>query len=141
MTKKDEYLDIAEKLFVNEYKTLDQIAEIIPVSVRTLAYWKNECFWDRKRLNYVETKRSLHEKLFKTLEEAADDVRLAQKTEEGVNPVAFLNLKRLIEVIDKVQKYESSIEFKEEKKTEQSGGASRVEIVDMIRNELGLNDE
>lgn len=134
MSKKDQHFETAEKLYVYEHKTIEQIADLLPVAVRTLHYWKTEGLWDRKRCKYIETRKSFHEEIYDMAREMAESIRLELKSEEGVTPASYLNLKRIVEVIDKVKKYESSV--KVDQKEDPASDINIDQILEAVRSKV-----
>ena len=62
--KKTEYFAEAERLFIVENYTLEDIANKLPVTTRTLIDWKKEGDWDRKRRELAKQKEAFHVELY-----------------------------------------------------------------------------
>lgn len=106
MNKKTEWLIPAEQMYVSDTsKTLEDIARIIPVSVRTLSEWKSSCKWDEKRKEYATTAVGFEEKIrrltFK-LVTRLDEMELEDITTGDVDKLTKLiaNLERLAKLYD-----------------------------------------
>jgi transposase-like protein len=66
--KEEAYWDEAERLFVRENKTVEQIAQILPVSANTLYKWRLKGGWEAKRAAALASPRDLAERMRRTLE-------------------------------------------------------------------------
>lgn len=63
MAKKAIFYEEAEKLYVIEQNTLEDIQAKLPVSERTLRTWKADGDWDTKRIQYSKSGRGMEEAL------------------------------------------------------------------------------
>lgn len=63
MSKKAVFYEEAERLYVVEGNTLEDIEAKLPVVERTLRNWKAEGDWDRKKKQRIENRRGLDEDL------------------------------------------------------------------------------
>jgi hypothetical protein len=98
--KEEAYFDQAERLFVREGKTPEQIAEILPVSSNTLYKWKLKGGWGDKRAAALTAPRTLGEKLRGILEDKITDL----EAEKGINPASFDAIYKAFCAIDKLEK-------------------------------------
>ena len=136
MTKKEANFELAENLYVYEHMTIDAIAQRLPVSERTLRYWKAEGNWDIKRYEYIRKRKAFHEELFDLAKKMSQSIKEEIKETGHANPSACLNLKRLIDLLDKVKHYENSIET-ENNSTENT--MTTEELIELMKNGvLGL---
>jgi transposase len=60
LNKKKIYYAEAEKLYVVEQMTIEEIASRFNLAVRTIKYWKQGQGWDVKRSAYLESQQSSH---------------------------------------------------------------------------------
>lgn len=84
MAVKAEKYPEAERLYVQERCTLEQISDKLGVSERTLRYWSKEGSWKERRQSLDETAGKLHEKLAAVTEAMLD--RLLQVLKQGEEP-------------------------------------------------------
>ena len=63
MKKFELYGEQAERLYVRESKTLEQIKEILHVSLTTLSDWSQKCEWPQKRAEQLKTPQIIEEKV------------------------------------------------------------------------------
>ena len=115
MNKKKIYYAEAEKLYVVEQMTIEEIATSFNIAVRTIKYWKQGQGWDVKRQEYMKAQQASHEdgyryarKLLRAISEDEEDGRkisagrlrsLARITR------SFLNMKKDDEKGDKLRKF------------------------------------
>ena len=57
MSKKKFYYAEAERLYVEEQMTIEEISHRLNVSIRTLKSWKKENGWNEKRQEFISSKR------------------------------------------------------------------------------------
>ena len=67
--KRDLYYDQAEKLFCEAHKSIEQIAEILPVTAKTLYEWKQYGDWTTRKKAYLASRRNVADILREKLEE------------------------------------------------------------------------
>jgi transposase-like protein len=80
--KEEAYWDEAERLYVRENKTAEQIAQILPVSANTLYKWRTKGGWEGKRAAALASPRDLAERMRRALERYL--ATLESRAEEGV---------------------------------------------------------
>jgi len=74
MGKFEIYFDEAEKLHVQKAKSLEEIAQLLPVSVQTLSKWKNDGQWAEKRKAALRSPRTIAEALRDALEQKLEKI-------------------------------------------------------------------
>ena len=117
MNSKRHLINEAERLFVEEYMTIEEIADKLHTCIRTISNWKNECSWDKKRKAFLNSKQSFHGELFefarKLMKGISEDLDAGEKIDTG-RMYAFC---RLIPLFTKVKTYEEDVSHKEVDKT------------------------
>ena len=63
--KKQLLSETAEKLYIEKFMTLENIARQLNVNERTLRRWKADDNWDEKRSEYLKNNTTFHEDLYK----------------------------------------------------------------------------
>lgn len=131
--KKALYFDQAERMYVVDQISFAEIAERIPISVRSLSTWAREGDWRNKRAKYLEERQSFHEELYEfgrtLMRKIQDD--FAEGKEVSANQL--YTLKSLLPQITRVRDYEDLLK---------KAGADKPEEMDeenllaMIRKEL-----
>ncbi len=83
--KEHSYLNQAERLFVHEGRTLEEITTRLSVDLTTLLDWQNKGEWDRKRSAILANPENLAERLRLAL----GKMLAALENGEELNPKAF----------------------------------------------------
>lgn len=140
MSKLNLYND-AEKLFLYDRLSPDEISEKLQISRRTVYYWKNKFNWDKK-LSQVLTNRQIFSI------ELQDFVKLLMKNiietienKGPTNQAILYSLVKLLNQMPELQKNENfvqSIIKPKSKETEKQKQAKMSEIVDEVNRMFGL---
>ena len=136
MTKKHLYYSEAERMYVVNQMTIEEIASRSNSNERTVRRWKEEGDWDTKKSQYILSKQMFHEELYefarKLMSGIKDDLDKGEKVDTG-RMYAFI---RMLPMILKVKEYED-ISAKKENKEDKKGLTQ--DIVALIEQEvLGL---
>jgi len=123
MGKMAAYYEEAQRLFVQEGKTLSEIAQILKdVSERTLARWSSEGEWMRKRKEYLRSE----EHFSQILQELK--YKLAVAALSDPNPQTIYALCRVIAVL----KPSAAVELRQLEKEEAEGKRKSPEEIQRI---------
>lgn len=139
MTKKHLYYSEAERMYVVNQMTIEEIASRANSNERTVRRWKEEGDWDTKKNQYLLSKQMFHEELYefarKLMSGIKDDLDKGEKVDTG-RMYAFI---RMLPMILKVKEYED-ISAKKDEKSDKKGLTQ--DIVELIEQEvLGLRRE
>lgn len=139
MNSKRQYFDEAERLFVIEHLSLDEIAHRLKLCRKTVMIWKESGDWDNKRKQYLRSKQTFHEELYefakKLMKGITDDIDAGEKIDTG-RMYAFC---RILPMIHKVKDYEDVVAKKEPK--EQSKGLTPELIAQIEEEVLGIKHD
>lgn len=136
MAKKQFLLADAERLYVQEQLTLEEIAGRMDVSVRSLQTWKTEHEWDRKRANFLNSRMNLHAELQDFTLKLMRNIRDDLDTGKELQAARLHTLARLLPFIPKLKEYEDDIA-----KTQADDKPSDLntdDIVAIVRAALGV---
>lgn len=133
MTKKDEYYNTAETMYIKERFTIEEIALRIPISERSLRYWMDEGSWKQKRKEHEHKTRKYHENILETVTILGDSIK--EDIELGNEPsTSRINaFASLVSVLEKMKKYEDTVQTETKKVS-----TSNEDPLNLIRKELGL---
>ena len=139
MTKKHLYYSDAERMYVVNLMTIEEIASRANSNERTVRRWKEEGDWDTKKKQYLLSKQLFHEELYefarKLMNGIKDDLDTGEKVDTG-RMYAFI---RMLPMILKVKEYED-ISAKKENTDEKKGLTQ--DIISIIEQEvLGIKRE
>lgn len=82
--------DEAERLYVQDGKTLEDIKKTLQVSTKTLSQWKKDGEWDEQRKRYLKSERHFKDILHELKH------KLAVKALESMNPQDVYALVRVV---------------------------------------------
>lgn len=99
----------AERLYVSEYNTLEQISEKLQVSERALRYWKDEGGWDKKRATFNENSAAFHAELYDLARSLAKTIKTSLDSEAEPSPHQLYTLTKLIPLLNKTKDYEDAV--------------------------------
>lgn len=139
MTKKHLYYSEAERMYVVNQMTLEEIASRINSNERTVRKWKTEGDWDTKKSQYLISKQMFHEELYEFARKLMSGIREDLENDKKVDTGRMYAFTRMLPMILKVKEYED-ISLKKEKSEDKKGLTQ--DIVAIIEQEvLGLRRE
>lgn len=112
MTKKDTHFSDAERMYVIEQMTLEEIASKTDSNERTIRRWKEEGDWDLKRDRFLDSKQLFHEELYEFARELMSRIREDLASGEKVDTGRMYAFLRMLPSIMKVKEYEDVVEKK-----------------------------
>ena len=114
MNSKRQYYDEAERLFVIEHMSLEEICNRLKLCRKTVMNWKEVGNWDGKRKQYLRSRQTFHEELYefakKLMKGISEDMDSGEKVDTG-RMYAFC---RILPMIGKVKDYEDVVAKKKE---------------------------
>lgn len=131
--KRSIYFDQAERLYVVDQLSLVDIAERLPISVRTLSTWSREGDWRAKRAKYLEERKTFHEELYEFGRELLRKIKVDLAANKEVSANQLYTLKSLLPQISRVKAYE---DLRKQADENQQGDVSEDELLAIIRREL-----
>ena len=133
MNKKDYHLNEAERLYVYDYNTVDEIASKLGISTKTVCRWKDRYDWEYKRKSFLKSKQAFHEELYEFARKIMKDITADMESGEKVDPGRFYAFCRLLPMFGKVKDYEDIVAKKPEKETQKG---LTPEIIARIEEEI-----
>jgi len=107
--KRAQFYSEAERLYVQEQRTFEDIAKQLDVAERTLRNWAEDGKWQARREQYVAMQTSTHEDMH-TLVRGL--LRLANKDIADQKPPSqsvLYTISKIAPLLDRVKKYEDSV--------------------------------
>lgn len=108
MTKFNQ-LSQAERMYIYDKKSLNEIGIELGLSRRILFYWKKEYNWDKKRFYFYKTKEKFSKELLdfarKMMKKISADIDNNQQTPQS----EMYSLMNILKNIPQVKEYESSM--------------------------------
>lgn len=140
MSKKDEYLFQAQKLYTIEGHTLEDIAQKLPVTVRTLYTWSKDYNWQTKKEQYIKDKTNFSEEIYSFFMRVQRSIE--EDIQQGIEPSKqrVSLLKTLADSIDKLKKYETAMKEEQAASTTTKSNITELskDAVQKINEVLGL---
>ncbi len=117
MTKKEVLLENAQRLYVIEQMTIDEVAQKVDVNERTIRRWKTEHNWDLRKDQYVKTKQMFHEELYNFARKLMVSIEYDMDNNEKVDPGRMFAFTKMLPLITKIKEYEDDVSKKETEDT------------------------
>ncbi len=112
MTKKEVLLENAQRLYVIEQMTIDEVAQKVDVNERTIRRWKTEHNWDSRKEQYVKTKQMFHEELYNFARKLMVSIEYDMDNNEKVDPGRMFAFTKMLPLITKIKEYEDDVSKK-----------------------------
>lgn len=143
MNSKKYLFNEAERLFIYEYLTVDELANKLNLNRKTVISWKEQGDWDKKRRDFLKSKQSFHQELYEFARKLMKDISCDLDAGEKVDPGRMYAFCRMLPMFGKVKEYEDVVAKKEVK--EEPKGLTPELIAQIEEEVLGItpndNDE
>lgn len=113
MTKKNSLATCAERMFVIEQMTINEIASQLQVHEKTIRNWKEEYNWASKRQQYVNTTTMFHEELFNFARKLMTSIEYDIDNNEKVDSGRMFAFTKMLPLITKIKAYEDEVAKKD----------------------------
>ena len=113
MSKKDVLLETAQRMFVVEQMTIEEIAVKLEVNEKTIRRWKQRYDWDYKKNNYINSKTMFHEELYNFARKLMTSIESDIDSNERVDPGRMFAFTKMLPLITKIKEYEESVSKKQ----------------------------
>ena len=117
MNSKKQYFDEAERLYVLDYCSLEEIANRLKLNRKTVMAWKEQGDWNNKRKKFLLSKQSFHEERYEFARTLMKDITSDIDAGEKVDPGRMYAFCKIIPMFTKVKDYEDIVAKKEQKET------------------------
>lgn len=129
--KKELYFLASEKLYIEEFQTLSEIARKYHLALKTLTNWKKEGKWEEKKKEYLEKKQSLNVELFDLAKKITKNISQDLDNKVKVEPGRYYALTSILSALTPTKKYEDV-------KKKEIGKKDSKETIKEIKQILGL---
>ena len=99
----------AQKLYVQENKTLDEIGMELDLSRRTLFYWKKQYDWDKRKFEYEHEKDAFSQELLELARKMMRKLNNDLDKNLHTNQSEIYSFMNILKNIPLLKEYESSI--------------------------------
>ena len=128
----------AERLYVIEQMTVEEIAEKLKVGEKTIRNWKSESNWDLQKHHYIQSKQMFHEDLYNFARKLMATIEDSFEKGEKVDPGRMYAFMRMLPMITKIKEYEDVV-VKSKDKYDNKKGPSKALIKQIEFEILGIN--
>ncbi len=113
MSKKDICIADAERMYVIEQMTINEIASKLELGEKTVRNWKSDENWDSKRKAFLKNKQAFHEELYDFARELMAAIKRDLANGERVDTGRMYAFLRMLPSIIKVKEYEDIADAKQ----------------------------
>ena len=115
MAKNQVLLSNAERLYVVDQLTIEEVAQKVGVNERTIRRWKTDHKWDLKKEQYLSTKTMFHEELYNFARKLMTSIEYDIDNNEKVDPGRMFAFTKMLPMINKIKEYEDELANKPDK--------------------------
>jgi hypothetical protein len=133
--KKAQYFAEAERLYIVEQNTINEIASRLKLGEKTVRLWKEEGQWEEKRKQHLAQKESFHEELYGFARFLMSKIKEDMNDNVKVDPGRLYTFARILPLITKVKDYEDIV-GKDQSKPAFDKNAVPDSLIDLIRKEV-----
>ncbi|MCI1274352.1 MAG: helix-turn-helix domain-containing protein [Clostridiaceae bacterium] len=109
MPKKENLSENAERLYVIDRMTINEVADRIGVNERTIRRWKTQYNWENKKKQYLDTKSMFHEDLFNFSRKLMTSIEYDMDNGVKVDPGRMFAFTKTLPLITKIKEYEDAV--------------------------------
>lgn len=109
MSNKAFLMSEAERLYVYEFNTIEEVASKLRLSTKTISRWKLKEDWEYKQKAFLKSKQSFHEELYELARNLIKGIKEDMAMGEKVDPGRMYAFCKIIPLFAKVKDYEDLI--------------------------------
>ena len=110
------YYNEAERLYLYDGLTVDEIYKQLNISRRTVYYWKNKYKWDEKKAERFKNKDAMSTELINFVRKLMKKISTDIENKVPVNQSLCYSLNNLLKFMPDVRKYELEVQKTKEPK-------------------------
>lgn len=135
MNSKKELFEKAENLYIFSFASVEETAQKLKLSRKTITRWKEKGNWDVKKAEFLKTKELFHRELYEFARKMMHEMSADMDAGEEVNQSKLYSFCKICSMFPKVKDYEDNI-FKADKKS--PTGLTPEAIREIEENILGI---
>lgn len=109
MSNKAFLMSEAERLYVYEFNTIEEVASKLRLSTKTISRWKLKEDWEYKQKAFLKSKQSFHEELYELARNLIKGIKEDMAMGEKIDPGRMYAFCKIIPLFAKVKDYEDLI--------------------------------
>jgi len=136
MSKKAEYYDEAERMYVTQQMTFNEISSRLKIAEKTVRNWAEEGGWQAKRSELMKKRKSLHEMLYDAAQLIMQSIVKDLEDGQPVDAGRLYSVRGMIATLEKSRTYEVQTGNADEQVTKKEVGLTAeklAEIKDLLR--------
>lgn len=118
MNSKKYLINEAERMFLYEFISLEEISNRLHLNRKTVMDWKEKYGWEKRKVDFLKSKQCFHEELYEFARKLMKDISIDLDNGEKVDPGRMYAFCRIIPMFTKVKDYEDIVAKKEKKETQ-----------------------
>jgi len=107
---KMKYYNEAERLYLYDNLSADEIYRQLNICRRTVYYWKEKYKWDEKRAKRFKNKEVMSQELFEFIRKLMKRITTDIENKIPVNHSLYYSLNNLLKFMPDIQKYEMKVQ-------------------------------
>jgi transposase-like protein len=140
MSKVQELYELAERAYVSENLSFEEVARRFDIAEKTVRNWADKGNWRDRKRKLFEQKTSLDEKLRTFVDKLMDTILEDWNNGRQVDPGRMYAFNQLLGKLEKVQKYEQKVKEAEDPAAGEQQ-ADPEALADRVREVLGLKQK
>lgn len=125
----------AQKLYVQENKTLGEVGVELDLSRRTLFYWKKKYDWDKRKFEYAHEKDAFSQELLELARKMMRKLNNDLDKNSHTNQSEIYSFMNILKNIPLLKEYESTIQIS---KPKQQNFLTPEQVREIEREVLGM---
>ena len=113
MNKKKYLYSEAERLYINELMTVEELARRLNVNRKTIMDWKEKGDWEKQRKDFLRAKQSFHCEMYEFARKLLKSIKEDFESGEKVDTGRLYAFNKIIPMFTKVKDYEDIISKKD----------------------------
>ena len=118
MNSKKHLINEAERMFLYEFISLEEISNRLHLNRKTVMDWKEKYGWEKRKIDFLKSKQCFHEELYEFARKLMKDISSDMDSGEKIDPGRMYAFCRIIPMFTKVKDYEDIVAKKEKKETQ-----------------------
>ena len=140
--KKQTLAQDALKLYVEDFMTLNEIAQQLHINERTVRRWKETDNWENQRAEYLHSKTPLHEDLYDFTRSLINSIEKDMDNNGKVEPARYYAVTKMLKLIGPVKSYEDEVISEKQKLQEKKPKGLTPDVIREIEESvLGIRYE
>ena len=108
LNKKKYLYNEAERLYIYNFLTIDELASRLNLNRKTIMDWKDKGDWEKQKKDFLSSKQSFHEEMYEFARKLMSGIIADMEAGEKVDTGRMYAFCRIIPMFTKVKDYEDA---------------------------------